>query len=65
MVIWHGNIHTKEDFLEGLWWPKFPRCTLHYGFFLLSVLFLKSNSLRVHFSNLSSPWVKLGLIIFI
>jgi hypothetical protein len=65
MVIWHGNIDIEEDFLEGLWWPKFSKCILHYGFFLLNVLFLKSNSLGAHFSNLSSPWVKLGLISFI
>jgi hypothetical protein len=30
-------------------------CNLNYGFFLLSPLFDKSNSLKVHLSNLSSP----------
>jgi hypothetical protein len=54
MVIWCGNIDTKEDFLEGFWWSKFSMY-LEVWFFLLSSLFNKSNSLEPHLSNLSSP----------
>jgi hypothetical protein len=54
MVIWYGNIDTKEDFLEGFWW-SILLCTLNYGFFLLIFLFNESNILKSHLSNLSSP----------
>jgi hypothetical protein len=45
--------------LRGNFWKDFDdqNClyNLNYGFFLLSPLFNKSNSLKAHFSNLSSP----------
>jgi len=54
MIIWCGDIDTKENFLERFWWPSFF-CTLNCGFFLLSILFFESNNLEVHFSNSRSP----------
>jgi hypothetical protein len=55
MVIWCDNIDTKEDFLEGFWWSKFPMYIELLCFFWLSPLFKEKNNLEVHLSNLSSP----------
>jgi len=62
MVKWCGNINTKEDFLEGIWWPIFLKMDLELWIFLLSLLFNESNSLKGHLSNLSFPYGKLGFL---
>lgn len=45
------------------WWPNYF-CTLNYGFFLLSPLFIEINNLNAHFSNLRSSSCKLQVGIF-
>jgi hypothetical protein len=58
MIIWCGDIDTKEDFLEDFD-NQIIIFIVKHGFFLLSPLFIERNNLDVHFKNKKSPYGKL------